>query len=61
MGDGVTLLLGMDAMDVGNKRVSLQRYLDVPKIMKSILSALSLSLLFIIQPNISPRQSPSHE
>ena len=35
------------------------RWLNVPIMMKSALLALSLSLLFVIQPEISLRQSPS--
>jgi len=38
--------------------VSLLHFQDVSIIMKYILSALSLSLLFVIQPEISLRQSP---
>jgi len=46
-------------MFVGKTWVSLLRCLDVPKMMKSILLALSLRVLFVIQPEISLRQSPS--
>ena len=43
------------------KRQRLVRCLDVPIMIKSVLLALSLrlGLLFVIQPKISPRQSPS--
>ena len=46
-------------MFVGKKRVSLLRFLDVPIMMISILLVMSLSLLFVIQAEISLRQSPS--
>ena len=46
-------------MFVGNKWVCLLRYLDVPIVMKSVLLALSLSVLVVIQPEISLRQWPS--
>ena len=55
MSDGVMLWL---RMGVGQKRISLLRCLDAPIIMKSVLFALNLNLLFVIQPEIS-RQSPS--
>jgi len=45
---------------VGKKLVSLLRCLDVPMMRKSLLLALNLSLLFVIQPEISPRQSLSY-
>ena len=44
---------------IGKKRVRLLRCLDVPIMMNSVLLALSLRLLFVIQPEISLRQSPS--
>jgi len=42
-----------------DENVSLLRCLDVPLIKKSVLSALSLGLLFVIQPELSLRQSIS--
>jgi len=50
-------VLHRDAMikdGVGKKHVNLLLCLDVPIIMKSVLSALSLSLLCVIQPEIVP-------
>ena len=41
------------------KLSSLLGRLDVPIMMKSVLLALSLSLLFVTHPEISPRESPS--
>ena len=46
-------------MGVGKKRIGLLHWLDVTIIMKSVLSALSLNILFLIKPEILPRQSPS--
>jgi len=46
-------------MGVGKKRVRLIPRLDIPIMMTSILTAFSLHLLFAIQPELSPRQSPS--
>jgi len=46
-------------MFVGKKWVSLLRCLDVPIMIKYVLLTLSLSLLFVIQREISLRQSPS--
>ena len=43
---------------VGKKRLSLLRCLDIPIIMKYLLLALILSLLFMMEPAISLRQSP---
>ena len=45
-------------MGVENKRVYLLRCPDVPIIMKSVLFALNLRVLYLIQPDISPIQSP---
>ena len=47
-------------MSVGKKQVRLLRSLNVPIIMIYILSAFSLSLLFVIRPHISMRYSPSY-
>ena len=44
---------------VGKKWVSLLRCLEVSIMMKSVLLALSRGLLFVTQPEISLRQSPS--
>jgi len=41
------------------KLVSLLRCLDVPIMIKSVLLTLNLNQLFVIQPEISLRQSPS--
>ena len=46
-------------MGVGKKRVNLLRCLDVPIMLKYVLMELSLSLLFVIQPEISLRRSAS--
>jgi len=54
--DGVML---WQTMFVGKKWASLLRCLDVPIMMKSVLLALSISLLFVIQPDIPLRQSTS--
>jgi len=47
-------------MGVGKKPVSLRRVLDIPIKIKPVLSALSLSLLLFIKPEISLRQSISY-
>ena len=46
-------------MFVGKKRLRLLRCLDVPIMVEYVLLALTLRLLFVIQPEISPGQSPS--
>ena len=51
---------GVMTKDVRREEMSkFLRYLDVPIMMKPVLLASSLSLLFVIQPEISLRQSPS--
>jgi len=55
----ISMYLTPYLMDMGKKQVCLLACLDVPITMKSVLLALSLSLLFAIQLDISLRHSPS--